>query len=405
MEPIESHPQPSAEDAALVVVGAVDTGINPYHDQFQAPGITLPKRFVDVHTGKPPIALRLAQEGTFDERWTSDERMWMSLEKGALYWFEGTRILAMSLNEPSPDGRINDGGSHGTEVASTLRTVSPEAWVVMIQAPNFPARNDTTFAAFDKAAEGIQWLAEQPWIDILSLSLGIPGNPPAPVWDALEAATRAAVQAGKVVVFPAGNEPSASIFQGTAGPPWVISAGGAEPSVQGEHATASKLVDVVADFTRVAAGREPDEYNHAHGTSFSAPEVAGNIAQALLGLRKASNETSAEPPGVLCVCNDTHLVVHDFREALNASAVYWNTTDWDPLNYTSTSTLDFLFNPTAPILPTPWVQMGWGYVGNDTWRTMVDFLQGHPPPAKPDAAKQYMAAYQAAREAYWAAHG
>ena len=78
----------------------------------------------------------------------------------------------------------------------------------------------------------------------------------------------------------------------------------------------------------------------------------------------------------------------------------YNSTDFDPPD-PGPNPVDLIGLPSIPILPTPWVQMGWGYVGNDTWKTIVATLQGNPPPPKPPEAVAYMAQQQAAREAYW----
>jgi hypothetical protein len=86
---------------------------------------------------------------------------------------------------------------------------------------------------------------------------------------------------------------------------------------------------------------------------------------------------------------------------MNATAAYWNTTDYNPLGYPSKDPQDNVFGASLPILPTPWLQMGWGYVGPGQEAAMVAMLEGHPPPPKDPNAVAYMAQVQAAREAYW----
>lgn len=401
IQPAETSGERGRGLGPRVVVGLVDDGVNPYHEVFQEPQAVLPSDFVDIRTGLPPVSLSLSAEGSFEERLRRDQAIWKSLVPWRLYWFEGTRVLALSTNEPSSDPLLLDYG-HGQATASIVRNVSRDAWVLMVQTPGaVPGEGkESALSAFEKAAAGVDWLADQPWVDVLSLSIGFEGNPPLPVWEQFTRATLHATGKGKPVVIGAANLPTPTLLSGSNGPPWVITVGGAEGSARGIQPQAGLIVDVVADYRRWTAGREPDSYYPRHGTSFSTPVVAGNIAQALLALREQAGYAGGVVEGVLCSCRGRNVTATDLRLALNASATYWSTLDWDPLNYSDDPAELALFG-TAPVLPAPWVQMGWGYVGDDTWQTMVSVLQGNPTPEKPEAARAYMGQQQALREAYW----
>lgn len=385
-----------------VVIGVVDTGVNPYHEQFQDAGAVLPNDVLDTLTGLQPVPVELSKEGSYEERLQTDSALWGNLEPGRLYWFVGTRLLAISLEELSDSFLILDRDGHGTGVASTLRAVSRDAWVVMVQVPlDIPgAGRESALAAFEKSAEGIAWIAEQPWVDVVSLSIGVEGNPPLPFWEAYARATRRGTEAGKAVVAAAGNLPTPTVGSGTNGPPWVITVGGAEASGHGEQPRAAKMVDVVSDYTRRVADREPDAFRTAHGTSFGTPVVAGVLAQALLEMRSWASHVGGIADGILCHCIGRNLTLKNLRDALNASAVYWETTEWEPLNYSSDPVQVALF-ATVPVLPAPWVQMGWGYVGAESWRAVVSRVLDEPPLSKPPEAREYMAQQQALREGYW----
>lgn len=394
-----------APRAPRVVLGTVESGINPYHPQFQDGTTNLPDDFVDATTGMAPIPLRLNHEGSFDERVQHDAALWQGVERGHLYWFYGTKILAMSLNQSSGRPVILDPTGHGTAVASTARNVSSDAWLVIVQfAPAFPGEgNDSVLAAVETASTGVAWLARQPWVDIITLSIGAQVDPPW-LWEqsGFTRHTREAVNAGKVVVSSAGNLPTPTFPGGTAGPPWIIAVGGVEPSTHGEQPNSRKGVDVVSDFTRNVASWGSDRYYNASGTSFSAPVVAGVLAETLLSLRIASHHDGGAVAGVLCPCSGTLIGQHDLREALNASATYWNATEYDPLNY-SNDPFQLVLFATVPILPAPWLQMGWGYVGPASVHPMTDLLVAGKSLPKPAAATTYMTQQQVVRQAYWGA--
>lgn len=388
-----------------VVIAVPEAGVNIYHSEFQDPTAVLPSDIVDAGTGQPPIHVKLSTNGTYDERVRKDEALLSSLEPNKLYWFEGTRILGYSVEKPGQSKPHFLGDPfHGTGVVSAIRHVSKDAWIVMVEAVG-----DATVSITDpypQATAALRWMADQPWIDIVSSSYGLPVDPPY-VWEffGFDKASQALVLAGKPFVNAAGNDPQPAFLGGTSGPPWVIAAGGVEPLTHGDYPDAARMTDVVSDDAQFLADwRSTDNYSYYSGTSFSAPRVAANMASALLQLRRDAGYSGGLNNGVLCPCFGKNITDRDVREALNVSATYWNTTDYDPTNIPSGDPLYPLFYATVPILPEPWLQMGWGYVGNETWRSMVAYLEGSVHITKPAEASNYMAIQQGIREAYWTLH-
>lgn len=387
-----------------VVVGIVDTGVNPYHEAFQEVGARLPPDLIDARNGKPPIVLRLWQAGTWEERMAHDRDIWAGLQPGVLYWFEGTRILAISFEHGEEGDLLRDHANHGTGVVDGLHRIAPEAWMVMVQSSGNPIASGP--AAFQEANESLRWLITQPWVDLVTTEYVATANPPG-LWETMgfTDASRTIALSGRPFVNAAGNDPQPTVIGGTSGPPWVIAAGGVEPLTRGDVPEQSRLVDVVADSVGLLADyHSTTNYTYHAGTSFASPRVAATLAQALLKLREDANDTAGLRDGVLCACRGRDVTARDLREALNLSAVYWNTTDWDPTKVPTNDPLGPLAYSSVPELPAPWLQMGWGYVGNMTWQSVVAHIAGAAQPDRPSLAVQYMAAQQALREAYWQAH-
>lgn len=383
------------------VVGLVDSGINPYHEGFRDDLVRLPTDFIDSQTGERPRAVALSREGTFDERYSRDRPIWNSLEPGVLYWFEGTRVLGVSFARSASPAVLDTNESlfHGTGAASVVRRTHPAAWVVMAQIDfDFPDSEDTTLLNLEEKSTSVAWLSDQSWVDVISLSVGLEGNPPSPTWQVFADATRQAVERGKLIVTAATNVPTPTVG-GSSGFPWVVSVGGVSSSTRGDQPQSGRMVDLVADDRWAVAGRSIDGYRNLSGTSFGTPVVAGVAARALSKVRVDVGEEGGSD-GVLCVCLGKPITQRELRAALNASGVYWETTSFDPLNFTDPMT-HIVQGPAVPIGPAPWLQMGWGYIGETAWQTVVAVLRDEPVSPKPPAAVAYMAQQQAMREAYW----
>ena len=387
------------------VVAIMDSGVNPYHAAFQAE----PARGVDAHADIFPEAerVRLSSEGGLPRRLAADGAFWDGVEPGRLYAFSGTRVLAVTFGHGPGESPILDVPDHGTGVASLLARTDPDALIVVVQidsnlcAPSDPVDGCSLSV---KIAPALQWIADQPWIDVVSLSLGMPLNPPSNA--ATDEETRAYLAAsrllhdrGKVVVAAAGNDPAPSLASHYAGPPWMIAVGGFEPAQGGESSDASRAVDVLANYTEyVADAATLDGYHWRGGTSYAAPLVAGTLSRAVFEARAAVGHAE----GIV----DGHLApgLHGttFRAALNATARTPSATAWDPTAEPTNETYWNLVTQSVPVL-LPGLQAGWGYVdgalaGEVARRVLEADLA--PPPEKAVTAR-HMAEWHAWRETYW----
>lgn len=381
------------------IVAVIDSGINAYHEAFRL------RNEPDAWDLEPALAglprLHLTFDGDYASNVAADARTWASVEAFTLYAIPGTRILTIAWPaNNSDDDELGEHmildrqlpRGHGTTVAARVIEANPEAYVLMIH------------GGPTGGAEALRWAARQPWIDVVSVSLGTVAN--APYYLAKErwvAASREAASS-KLVFVAAGNEPTPALTDEVGGPPWVVLVGGANGRSKGEAPDASKGVEYVSD-SFIECAPLPDSVTGCGrnaGTSFSAPYVAGAYSQALLTLRRSvANQAPPGTPG--------DGLVRDLREAFNASAEYWSTQDWNPeINTTSTDPRDVVApavlggGPVAPAAGPigPWQQMGWGYLGPGASERAVTALQGTS--AKPPEAVTYMQAQHDVREAYWA---
>ena len=371
-----------------VVVALVDTGINPYHDLYRSaplgdPGAMLEGYPVDAK----PLALTLGSDYGADRK--ADETLWGKTELNQLYYFPGTRIVGgisfghdSFSNSAANDIPVLDEDGHGTATSSRVAMMAPDAWIVMVE------------AGASSLEDAIAWAANQPWIDVISISIGPLAD--LPTSQEGDPGTHAAWGAGKIVFTAAGNEPTLSPTSPLSGPVWVVSVGAALPDKGGEPGTAAKGMDIVSDYDPETA--DFDSVNGTQprsGTSFSTPTAAGVVAEALYLARDAAGWSRGLADGKLVGGNGPGLLADgltnaELRDAMNGVAVYWDVTRWGPSGL------------SLPILPVaPWVQMGWGYVGPDEVATLSQVLLSGTVPTKGPDAQAYMGAVMSLRESLW----
>lgn len=404
-----------------VLVGMIDFEINPYRPEFIASVASsdVANHLADLTgpDGRPPLLVQLASEGTVEERATADEAFWKAVEPGRLYAFAGTRVMAVTVSDPEVAyiyGSASPG--HGTLTSSLVARESPDAIIVMAVAYGDYCfqRPEVDCYVDPRVASAMSWLSSQPAIDVISVSLAPMLNEPnaGPLHaesTKYRAASRAAAARGAVIVNGAGNYLAPPLTSYFGGPPWVISVGGLEPGPRGESVFASKLPDVVANFTeRFAAATENDTEWHS-GTSFATPIVAGTLARALGEIRTAlGHEGGITEDGALAVGRtrdgrELRVTSETLRDALNASALTVAPTEWDPTNASAPfDPLLFWTRTSVPVVAPP-VQTGWGYVhaglASEIARRVLE--EDTTPPEGKEATAAWMSAVQAAREAYW----
>lgn len=381
-----------------VVVAMLDSGTNPYHQVFATNDSPWDK--VDFG-GLAPIPLTMSSSGTYDERVEHDASTWSSVQPATLYGFQGTRLMGISISHPPQQLPMLDYLDHGSLTSGLVANSSPDSVIVMVQINSQYCVGRSDCLLDPSVADGMEWIAAQPWIDVVTHSVGLVTNFPDPEALHPEArrfvdATKRAADGGKILVGAAGNSVAPPAAGYTAGPPWMISVGGIQPVNKGEAPYASRLVDVVANYSGEApAGDDTNSSEWSSGTSFAAPVVAGTLAQAIAIVRaQLEHDGGITPDGALATGTDnegkTIAIRHDMvRAAMNRTARHLNVTDWDPTVSPRNDPVRDLLAPHLPILA-PEIQMGWGWVTPDLSTEIAHALltgELEPGPEKSRAAQ------------------
>lgn len=385
-----------------VVVAVIDTGINPYHDVFRAPGLPNPSTFVAGLDDVEEIPLSF--DIPYGDAVEADP--WNGLERNRLYWFVGTRVLGVSLGEygapiDENEGRypVLDEYDHGAGTASLVAQANPEAIILMVEV--------------DSPRHGFDWILDRTWVDVVSLSIGLLGNVPfenlVPGQSVYPERTRAVADSGRLIFLAAGNEVNTCMFDQLCGPPWVVAVGGVDPQARGENVFSAKLPDLVADYVaRVARYNHTSEYRDAFGTSFSAPIVAGVASRIILELRGELGYEGSTTSSYVAKGRGLAVSAQDVRNVLNQTARFWQTTDYNGSRLYTDRPVATVVAASAPVAPSvsgtpvgPWLQMGWGYVSPEVVDDAVSILLGEKPWPEKAGAEEFMRQTYSVREAYW----
>lgn len=417
----------------FVVIAFVDTGINPYHEDFRAPDfVHHPSKYVagypkDARTFK--AAFDAADRKGYEAARKADELDWARVEPAKLYWFPGTRIIGGISIGPGgtsadfPERRVIDDQGHGTGVASVAAGrffgSNPNALIVMVE-------------SLGGASE--RWANSQEWIDIVSNSWGTLAN--LPLGD--PESTREATRRGQSVVFSAGNgatntnssdifpdgldpckcktpDSDQSILDPWSGPSWQITVGAASPINGQAHWWHSIPVDVssfgskwrAAGAFGVEARIDEDNLQTRDfgGTSCAAPTTAGVLSSLIQRAREEFGDTSEgqekdavvasarrgvspPPEGPLSDGKLTRLEAEEvlFKSAFPVPA--------DPEKIT----WDYAVRPTTPAY---YVYQGYGVVDRTAKGLATKVLlgrEGLPDRAEVDA---WITAMDTVRNAFW----
>ena len=378
--------RPAGTGADRVVVAIVDTGVNPYHEVFQRPDLqagALPARIVEAETGLAPLVVPLARDADLLATLRLDAGVWAAVPGQTLVHFEGTNVLGYEVDETElPALPVFDRAGHGTAVSHAVTRENADVLVVMITASDYDA--------------AVRWAASQPWIDVLSMSWGPAVNAAGPAFSAIGAfatpeATREVYDAGKVAFGASGNDPTPTFTDTTSGPIWVHAVSGSLAD-KGARATLSgNFVDTVANWTQELASYDSlDEVHMTSGTSFATPTTAGVASRILHEVRLRAGHEGGIRDGALVSAGDITVTNGDLRDALNATAFYFDTAGFQP-------------DPDAhPVAPAPWVSMGWGQVDGSIVPLAVDVLLGEAEaPVKPAPANAWMDGWAQARQGFW----
>lgn len=409
----ESLPPPdpgNLETSGQTVIAVVDTGINPYHEDFRNPAYTAhPSTYLSGYPADAE-ALNLTLDVDYDTaRATDDGPVWSAVEQEKLYWIPGTKIVgAYSVGEPPGDTSLRvgdhprrhviDDHSHGTGVASVSTGYGhgscPGCLLVAIEAT--PA--------------GVEWAARQPWIDVISNSYALLGYLP---FGEDAVASRAAFQAGKSVLYASGNgytemgmlpDRNLSVTASGSGPSWVITVGAASPRNDNAHSWHGVPVDVISYGSRypAAAHDSIDGGQVFSGTSSATPITAGVEGALLLAARTmfadvvegtdtelASLAAGGEAPSSGPLADGT-LTRDELEQVVMRTAIPTNFDPNEPIAHN-----------TVPGTPAGYMWEGYGLVNRTSLARGLQVLEGTMAlPERPEV-DAWIETTDGVRDAYW----
>jgi hypothetical protein len=383
---VGAAPTVSGPNAAkpFVVIAVVDTGINPYHDEFSEdsyPDSTVdlsahPSTYIEEYPpGAAALNLDLASTD-YGTAVSSDSSDWSGIVQGKLYWIPGTKIIGAFYSDNGLDGataKILDSHGHGTRsagvaVGNTLGSCGNCLLVVV------------------HGTGGLGWAFSQPWIDFVSNSWGTLGNVGVPTAGiapdpfGVSVGSRSAAERGQTVLFAAGNgfengflTPEPDYESSEAGPAWVMTVGaiwrqgsgaGTESIIMGS----GKPVDVssygLGSIPAPNRATISGTGNHS-GTSAATPIVAGVMGDSLLAARTTlGDDVGGNHGGVIAaganaagMLNDGELTRSELEDAIEYTAEHTNT---------NSIGISPLGPPTGQVPDsvgwTQWAAEGWGIV-------------------------------------------
>lgn len=381
------------------VVAVIDTGVNPYHPVYQRPGAVMPlSSFVNSTGLSPPASVvTLSGSGDYSARVAADDAIWDGMDAGEFVYFSGTNVFGISFHDPTApaavgDQRIRDFNGHGTWTSSTVLANFPDATIVMVQ-PTVVSSGAGAGFTIASLEDALAWVVDQPWIDVVSISVGALANVPLG-GGTIPALEKDANDAGKVVVVAAGNDPSPLPTDSLDGAPWVLSVSGSQADGQAKEIFSSYLYsDYVSSFTVNAAAHDSTggDYVSVSGTSFSCPTVAGTVAGIVHGVRSGAGYTGGIAGGELSPGVSNIKV----RAALNRTALL---PPWSGYTFGFHALGDHTHPPGAEYLTA-----GWGHVDGSIIDPAIAAIQSGTlgvPPEKANAAL-WKSTTHMTRELWW----
>lgn len=362
-----------------VLVGIPDTGINPYHEIYHRPNLTVhPSTYIPgFPESVPALNLSVGEHDTWQEAYEADREVWDAMEPNAWYWIPETVFVAVMCERGLIDEveaeedkcLIDDTSMHGTGTTSSVLTENPNALI-----------------AFKEGNAGTTVLDNGTLpVDIISYSWGSAAPLALPGFD-----TRPRDYT-PFLVAASGNEGAFPVvLDSSKASHAVINVGAADAATRTEPGYSGwKTMDFVSQYCRPTAQTESVHgYRESScGTSFAAPTVAGALSKVILEVRRDSGYTGSVVDGV--VDPVAGVTKADVREALNRTATY---------------TPDAKFPPQPGLVPlveeAPWYQWGWGYVDSTVVDGALACLQEDVCPERAPATEAYMEALWAFRDVY-----
>ena len=421
----------------FTVIAFVDTGINPYHQDFRAPEfVHHPSKYVQGYPRAAEnlsLSLTTADAKCYEAARKADDRKWTQLEPSKLSWIPGTRIIGgISFDAGQTDGTpehpervLLDDQGHGSGVASVAAGrfygSNPKALIVMVEG---------------LGADSLEWASSQKWIDIVSNSWGNRANLPL----GNPGMTRDATRRGQSIVFSAGNGAtntnSSTVFPSDgpvedpckcktpdsdismtdpwSGPSWQITIGAASPINGQAHWWHSYPVDVSSFGSKWRAAsafgvkinsKSDEETRDFGGTSCAAPITSGVLSSIIEKARYVLHDTTGgqRPKQVVAQASgkvklpakgplkDGKLTRLEAEDMVMKTAF---PVEADPEKLT----WDYAVRPTGPNY---FMYQGYGVIDRKAKELALDVLMGKKP--LPDRAEvdQWIATTDEARDAIW----
>jgi hypothetical protein len=394
-----------------------DTGINPYHADFQLPagddlqGVP-PWEFIEGYpTSATPVPLTL-NAAHYDQAVAQDEEAWDSVEEDKLHYFPGTKIIGGYAVSGMQDGvttdpPILDANGHGTASTSLAAGLTH----------GFNRDVDTLIVVVQGWT--LEWAFEQPWIDVISNSWGHPANFSGfNVED--ENMSKAATDAGKVVAFAAGNgvsglglacDRAVTMTSHTAGPPWNLVVGAVSPKNQQDHCWHSIPPDVSSygSFWPAADWTSIDGERNFSGTSSATPLVAGVVADQILEARRALGDSVEGPHGSSALAVAAEGVALPSSGPLadgilvrtEVEATTMKTADPEAFDPNACVADPQTCANTTPTTPAYFVYQGYGIVNQASAGEAMDVLFGRAPMPDRGEVDAWMMIKDAVTGAFW----
>lgn len=395
-----------AKRTTAVVADISGVGVNPYYAEFQRPGWTEhPSKFIPGFPEDAP-ALPLTLGPDFAADVAADQALWANYKPGVVYWVPGTNLL-LTVNSPeglagfdgAHTGYVESGtitGTHSLDTATVISRICAACYVLIVQ------------DADGVSGGSVQQIATSlPWVDVVqstqpSGSDGTSGYP---------AATKALHDSGRLFVTGTGNTfvTTVNYYPDIALPPWVLLVGGAQDydpdtgeACNATYADAARPAEVVGDYAWILPNNtDMTSQQWETGTSFASPQVAAEFGRVLIGVRQTLGDrrglgalwSGKSVPGT--VLDDGALTGEEVRNTLTATATLFATQDYNPAcaaNVAQNFALrDLQGEVPLPVSPTPWIELGWGFVGDAAADLAIEVITGQASaPAKPAQAAQYM---------------
>lgn len=411
----------------FTVIALIDSGINPYHQDFRAPEfVHHPSAYVEGYPSGAAgvsLSLDLADEAGYGAGRAADDAKLAGLKASTLYWFPGTRIIggysvaSGGTGTGYPERRVLDENGHGTGTASVAAGrwfgANPNALIVMIEG---------------LGTTGVAWAAAQPWIDIVSNSWG-PGLPGRVDPLGSVTASRDSTRRGQSVLFSAGNgvynTNSSSVVPGgvedpckckipghnvtptsyTSGPSWILTVGAVSPINGQAHWWHGIPVDAASFGSKWAAadavGVVRSQFRDFGGTSCATPIVGGVLAAVIEEARtilgdtvagqKAGGVVAQAAPGAVLPASGP--LADGKLTRLEAEAIVLKTAAAVPFD-AERFTWDYAVEPTTP---TYWVQQGYGVVDAQSKALALRVVRGEATLADRSDVDAWIAATDAVR--------